>query len=81
MKVYLVQKRYWQFDDQYFVLEDSIPLKAFESREDAEAFRLLQELNEQQEWEANYALFLGEEGPREHREYPLLEVIETELYG
>jgi hypothetical protein len=79
MKVYIVQKRHWEYDDQYMVLEDTIPVKAFESKQDAEAFRALQELSEREDWLLEKTLFLGEDGPRPASEYPLFEVVETEL--
>lgn len=90
MTVYLVQKRHWQFDDDYYVLEDCSPIRAFESRDDAEAFRLEREAEEVRQWQAwevetrerygkPLGWFQGEEGVKPPYEYPFFEVVVAEL--
>jgi hypothetical protein len=79
MKVYIVQKRHWEYDDQFMVLEDSIPVKAFESKQDAEAFRVLQEFTGREDWLLEETLFLGEDGVLPISEYPLFEIVEAEF--
>ncbi len=41
--LYLVQEINWAYDDQWHYEDGAIPRKAFASRDDAEAFRLLRE--------------------------------------
>jgi hypothetical protein len=86
MTVYIVQKRHWQFNDDYYILEDSSPVRAFESSDDAEAFRLQCDEAEYAHWkelEEKYARstdwFKGEEGIIPPFEYPFFEVVVAEL--
>lgn len=76
MTVYLVQRRHWQFNDHVYVLEDASPLRAFESPEDAERFRLECESTERVD---DDRWLLGEEGPKAATDYPLFEVVAAEL--
>ncbi|WP_309714368.1 hypothetical protein [Armatimonas sp.] len=86
MIVYIVQKRHWQFNDDYYILEDSSPIRGFESGDDAESYRLQCEEVEHNRWkkmEETYAKstdwFKGEEGVKAPFEYPFFEVIVAEL--
>ena len=85
MTVYIVQKRHWYYND-YYVLEDSSPVQAFESREDAEAFRQQCEEAEWKEWQDLEEIwgkptdwFQGEEGVKAPGEYALFEIVAAEL--
>lgn len=83
MQVYIVQKRHWEIDPvqaNYFVLTDTIPLKAFANREEAEAFHLLHVLTGQTEPAIPGLSFLGEDGLCAPGVYPQFEIIEIEAH-
>lgn len=46
MRVYLVQRRNWEFNDEYFEDTQREPLKAFQSAEDAALYRAQREREE-----------------------------------
>ncbi len=83
MKVFLVQRLTWMFNDVTFELSNDIPMKAFESREDAEAYRTwLEEGYRQQafpppDWDSDFFMSFLEDNDGLSR---LFEVLETELY-
>jgi hypothetical protein len=71
MKVFIVQKRHWHYNDDYYVLDDCYPVQAFESRNDAE--RLCQQRNTESRWEEGW--MLTETGAQDSR----YEVVEAEV--
>ena len=82
MKVYVVQQLTWMFNDVTFELSDDVPMKAFESKEDAEAHRarLDEELRERvfpPHWEDD--LIMTPQRDTKGR-FQFFEVLETELY-
>lgn len=81
MTVYIVQELHWEWNDEAFVLERDTPLKAFESLQDAEAFRDTLEMEARQSWKI-YARdskeYFGENGHVESVD-AFYEVIAMEL--
>ena len=50
MTVYIVQKLRWEWNDEAFVLNNDTPIKAFESREDAETYCQRYEAEAREKW-------------------------------
>lgn len=78
MTVYLVQKRYWHFNDDYYLLDDCYPVKAFESQEDAEQF-CQQKSKETNGYGGENTWMLTEDGGLEPDEVAMYEVVEAEI--
>ena len=79
MTVYIVQKRYWHFNDDIYRLDDCYPVKAFESREDAEIYCEERHQEALREWEPQTAWMLTEEGPAPVTGVDMFEVVEMEI--
>lgn len=78
MKVYIVQERHWQFNDDYYLLDDCYPIKAFESREDAEQF--CQQKNKETPWSGNDSdWMLTENGAEYPQSMDWYEIVEAEV--
>jgi hypothetical protein len=75
MKVYIVQQRYWHYNDDYYVLDDCYPVQAFESRDDAE--RLCQQRNAESRWGEGW--MLTETGAQDAQNVDMYEVVEAEV--
>ncbi len=84
MTVYIVQELHWEWNDEAFVLERDTPIKAFESRRDAEAFRDIREAEARRTWgiwrgnRRDNDQYFGEKG-RADRADAFYEVIAMEL--
>ena len=50
MIVYLIQKLHWQYDDNFYELDNDSPVKVFVSRDDAEAERQRLDAAEREAW-------------------------------
>jgi hypothetical protein len=50
--LYVVQKLDWQYQDDFYMIEDELPTRAFTRRGDAEAFRRKMEIEARRAWEA-----------------------------
>lgn len=91
MTVYIVQKLHWEYQDFFYVLSDDEPLKAFESRDDAEAYRnsLERAMITSPRFSAVSYLFKGEDegeqlylGPDGRTDWPdYFEVVQVEVEG
>jgi hypothetical protein len=67
MTVYIVQKLNWEWNDEAFVLSNDTPIKAFESRADAEALCALRNEAARDEcskhpWTYEKRPWIGEDG-------------------
>ena len=66
MTVYIVQKLHWEWNDEAFVLDNDTPIKAFESRDDAEVFCRKCEAEAREEWRESESgrdeTYIGEHG-------------------
>ena len=80
MTVYIVQTLHWEYNDEVFVLTDDAPVKAFESRLDAETFCQEQEVVARQQWQGwlGQDNYIGEQG-RGAQVEAFFEVIAMEL--
>lgn len=80
MTVYIVQKLDWKWNDEAFLLRDDTPVKAFTSRQDAEALCIKLESQARAEWSGRREDddYIGEQG-RGDKVEKFFEVIAMEL--